>query len=104
MKSYIRSDALFLVATNKFNIKKCNSENNSCVVPYFEVDYRHYSSICIIIGGETEGVSESALELMSFYDNRMINIPLSNEVESLNSVSAFSIILFEIRRQIMFNK
>ncbi|CAH1402174.1 unnamed protein product [Nezara viridula] len=104
MKSYIHKDALLLVATNKFSLKESSTPNNSCVVPYYEVDYCNYPSICIIIGGETEGISENALELMSFYDNKMINIPLSNEVESLNSVSALSIILFEIKRQIMRNK
>nr|XP_024215130.1 rRNA methyltransferase 3, mitochondrial-like [Halyomorpha halys] len=104
MKSHLHKDALLLVATNKFSSKESETKSNPCVVPYYEVDYCNYPSICIIIGGETEGVSESSLELMTSYNHKMINIPLSNEVESLNSVSALSIILFEIRRQIMFNK
>lgn len=82
--------------------------------PYSSVPFSHCNHVVLIIGGETEGISDDALRFMSIKTgqnsvtggrpeppyNSCIHIPLSNGVESLNSNAAAAIMLFEIRKQL----
>jgi TrmH family RNA methyltransferase len=53
----------------------------------------------LIIGGEAEGVSESARKLM----NAKISIPMFGNIESLNAGVAGSLLMFEVVRQRIVN-
>jgi rRNA methylases len=71
------------------------------VVPYFAVDYTNQSSVVLVIGGETEGLSINAFRLAHDRYGIRLNVPLSNNVESLNSGTALGIIVFEMKRQFL---
>lgn len=71
------------------------------VVPYFAVDYTNQSSVILVIGGETEGLSINAFRLARDRNGVRLNVPLSNNVESLNSGTALGIIVFEMKRQFL---
>lgn len=71
------------------------------VVPYFGVDYVNQTSIILVIGGETEGLSINAFKLACDRYGVRLNVPLSNNIESLNSGTALGIIAFEIKRQFL---
>jgi hypothetical protein len=71
------------------------------VIPYFAVDYTNQSSVVLVIGGETEGLSFSAFRLAHDRYGVRLNVPLSNNVESLNSGTALGIIVFEMKRQFL---
>jgi len=71
------------------------------VVPYFAVDYTNQSSLVLVIGGETEGVTFNAFRLARDRNGVRLNVPLSNNVESLNSGTALGIIVFEMKRQFL---
>ncbi|XP_066601825.1 rRNA methyltransferase 3A, mitochondrial isoform X2 [Prorops nasuta] len=70
------------------------------VLPYFKVDFVQ-SSIVLIISGETEGLSSETIQFILEKKGKRINIPLTNDVESLNNSMAFGILTFEIRRQFL---
>lgn len=62
----------------------------------------------VIIGGESHGISVEAQNLMlkNLKDGQgggVINIPLTNGVESLNVAAATAILLFEMRRKLILN-
>ncbi|PNF40844.1 hypothetical protein B7P43_G16004 [Cryptotermes secundus] len=78
-----------------------NRLSNIPVVPYFAVDYVNQSSVILVIGGETEGLSINAFKLAHDRYGVRLNVPLSNNIESLNSGTALGIITFEIKRQFL---
>lgn len=67
--------------------------------PYVDVDYKMCKHITLVIGGETEGISAESYKLATEYNGCRINIPLANDIESLNTGGALGVIAFEIRRQ-----
>lgn len=71
---------------------------------YHNIDFTRCSSVVLIIGGETEGVSEDALALTAQRGGSRLHIPLSNSVESLNSGCALSVLLFEMKRQLLLSE
>lgn len=73
------------------------------VIPYYAVDYCT-NEIILVINGETEGLSLETLKLLWEKRAVRVNVPLSNNVESLNVGSALGIISFEIQRQIIFKQ
>ena len=72
------------------------------VVPYYEPDYTK-NEVVLIVGGETEGLSAESLELLKTRKGVRVNIPLTNNMDSLNAGMALGIIAFEVKRQ-FFNK
>ncbi|KAG1943548.1 RNA methyltransferase [Pimephales promelas] len=56
---------------------------------------------CLIIGGETHGLSREALQLAERTGGRRLLIPMVHGVDSLNSAMAASILLFEGRKQLL---
>ncbi len=62
-------------------------------IPHYTVDWTRPS--VLIIGGEARGAESAAEEL----SQKIISIPMVNDVESLNAAIATGVILFEIRRQ-----
>nr|XP_023020610.1 rRNA methyltransferase 3, mitochondrial [Leptinotarsa decemlineata] len=71
------------------------------VLPYYSVSFNPSSHIVVIIGGETEGISENSYKLAKDFNGVRLNVPLSNDVESLNTGVALGVIAFEIKRQLM---
>jgi len=54
----------------------------------------------VVVGGETEGVSADAYELMKMNSNGCcVHIPLADGIDSLNTSTALAVILFEIKKQ-----
>ncbi|XP_069703756.1 rRNA methyltransferase 3, mitochondrial isoform X2 [Periplaneta americana] len=80
-----------------------NYLKNVPVFPYFAVDFASQDSVILVVGGETEGLSAESFQLVHNRGGVRLNIPLSNNVESLNSGTALGIIVFEIKRQFLTN-
>lgn len=80
--------------------KRTDLSKQLSVVPYFSVDYTQSETV-IIVGGETEGLSEFTFKIANDNGGVRVNIPLNNGVESLNSGMALGIIAFEIKRQFL---
>ncbi|XP_017780682.1 PREDICTED: rRNA methyltransferase 3, mitochondrial [Nicrophorus vespilloides] len=69
------------------------------IVPYYSSNFSQTNENVLIVGGETEGISQGAYSLAAKTNGIRLNIPLENGVESLNTGTAFGIISFEIKRQ-----
>lgn len=78
-----------VVKLEGLNVYVADMDGQSC----WEMDLRQ--PVCLIVGNEAEGVSESARKLA----NGKISIPMSGETESLNAGVAGSVLLFEVLRQ-----
>lgn len=93
-------------------------------LPYTAVSFRNCQHAVLVIGGETEGISREAYQILAHqrrmwtpkangveadgdedaeasvsHGHHALQIPLANGVESLNTSVAASILLFEIRKQ-----
>ncbi|XP_043678840.1 rRNA methyltransferase 3, mitochondrial [Vespula pensylvanica] len=73
------------------------------ILPYYAVDYCT-NEIALVISGETEGLSLETLKFLWEKRAVRVNVPLLNNVESLNVGAAIAIISFEIQRQIVFKQ
>lgn len=80
-------------------------------VSYTEVDYTKFKEIYLLVGGETEGIGDDTLQIVSSLKTSFLNsgvlatfsrihISLRNRIESLNVANATGILVFEIRRQL----
>lgn len=101
------------VASNKLEEKISAVKRSFKSTPYSAVPFARCNHVVLVVGGETEGVSDDAIKFMANHNvdkkdiddelavpgNSCIHIPLSNGVESLNSNAAAAIMLFEIRKQ-----
>ncbi|KAK3928997.1 rRNA methyltransferase 3, mitochondrial [Frankliniella fusca] len=74
------------------------SETSLPVHSYYLVNYPAMDNIFLVLGGET-GFSNEALKLGESLNRFRVNIPMLNNVESLNVTSALSILTFEMKRQ-----
>ena len=70
------------------------------VKTYFDTDFTS-SEIALIIGGETEGLSNEAHKFTFERNGQKIYIPMITGINSLNAAVASSIILFEVKKQHM---
>jgi tRNA G18 (ribose-2'-O)-methylase SpoU len=75
--------------------------SNTKALNYCKEDYgTNGRPIVLVLGGETQGVSKEALELLnSVKCASAVHIPLAHGVESLNVAGAAAVLLFEIRKQ-----
>lgn len=94
-------------------------------LPYTSVSFERCQHAVLVIGGETEGISREAYNILTAQrsnwtkpqtlvvddtaplaseNHHALQIPLANGVESLNTNAAASILLFEIRRQMLMKK
>ncbi|KAI8435138.1 hypothetical protein MSG28_003515 [Choristoneura fumiferana] len=69
------------------------------VCPYYSVEYGPLKHVTLVIGGETEGISEDSYKLAADNNGLRLNIPLQRGVDSLNTGMAAAVIAFEIRKQ-----
>lgn len=56
--------------------------------------------IYLVLGGETHGVSDYAMNFASGRPWNVVHIPLVSTADSLNTSNALAIILFELRRKL----
>lgn len=91
------SDELVLIADNNISNYIQNKVLNYDQIPTKLIKDKR---ITLIIGGETHGISEEALNYALKRDYRVVNIPIDESVNSLNVSTALGIILFELRRKI----
>ncbi|XP_057664220.1 rRNA methyltransferase 3, mitochondrial [Diorhabda carinulata] len=71
------------------------------LLPYYGVAFDPNKHNVLIVGGETEGISEQSYKLASELKGVRLNIPLGNNVDSLNVGTALGIIVFEMKRQFL---
>lgn len=77
------------------------SFQNIPVLPYYGVEYSSLRHITLIIGGETEGISDHSYNLASKKNGLRLNIHLDRGVDSLNTGMATAVIAFEMKKQII---
>ncbi|XP_076835694.1 rRNA methyltransferase 3B, mitochondrial [Brachyhypopomus gauderio] len=87
-----------------FNEDQYEEDRCSQTGPALETQPYHISwtgrHTAIVIGGETHGLSQEALQLAEKTEGRRLVIPMVRGVNSLNSAMAASVLLFEGRRQL----
>ncbi|CAH2074198.1 unnamed protein product, partial [Iphiclides podalirius] len=71
------------------------------VAPYYGVNFSTLDHITLVIGGETEGISEMSYRLGAMKNGLRLNIPMQKGVDSLNTGMAAAVIAFEIRKQLV---
>lgn len=94
----VGSNSLVLIADN--NLQNYNPEK---VFDYDKIPddlLMSSSSYCVIIGGETQGISKEARQFARRRDWRVVNIPIDPTANSLNISNALAVILFELRRKL----
>lgn len=67
---------------------------------YSSLSFQSSEDILLIVGGETEGISKKAYSFAAENNGIRVHIPLSNNINSLNSGVALGILIFEIKRQL----
>ncbi|KAG4080047.1 hypothetical protein HA402_006359 [Bradysia odoriphaga] len=102
-------DSIYSFLPRSYNVlvAENNAENAEKMLESSDMDrFVAYTDVpqsencVIVVGGETEGVSAEAYELMKMNRNGCcVHIPLANGVDSLNTSTALAIILFEIRKR-----
>uniref|UniRef100_A0A182NMM4 Uncharacterized protein n=1 Tax=Anopheles dirus TaxID=7168 RepID=A0A182NMM4_9DIPT len=108
LPEHTRSGSIFVIADNK---KAADERNGFQWRQYDRIDYGSADHVVLVIGGETYGVSDDIRTLVhqltqteaeAVPDRKFVaHIPLANGVESLNTASALSIILYEMRRSML---
>ncbi|XP_068899156.1 rRNA methyltransferase 3, mitochondrial [Tenebrio molitor] len=104
----IAEDANFFIADNKIVSDSDEGGRDLAevleqipVFPYHGLDFNASKHVVLIVGGETHGVSRSSYELALKSNGARVNIPLSNDVDSLNVGAALGVIAFEVKKQLV---
>lgn len=102
-------DSIYSILPRSYNvlIAENNSKNAEKILGPSEMDrFVAYTDIpqskncVVVVGGETEGVSAEAYELLRTNSTGCcVHIPLASGIDSLNTSTALAIVLFEIRKQ-----
>ncbi|KAL3267786.1 hypothetical protein HHI36_006915 [Cryptolaemus montrouzieri] len=105
MKEQLSGSNWFIADNNTITSSRSSTSivdlvENISLSSYHSLKYSGSDEISLIIGGETEGISEEAFSLVASLGGLRINIPLGNDIESLNSSTALAVIIFEMKRQI----
>uniref|UniRef100_A0A2A4K1Y3 Uncharacterized protein n=1 Tax=Heliothis virescens TaxID=7102 RepID=A0A2A4K1Y3_HELVI len=108
MPSHLEKDTSVLIADSNTTALDDSSEfeendkrSDMPVLPYYGVDYSSFKHTTLILGGETEGISDDSYRLAAAKNGVRINIPLQRGVDSLNTGMATAVIAFEIRKQLI---
>ncbi len=78
---------------DRLNMRVCVADGGEASVDYSKVDWTIPS--VLVVGSEAKGPSEEARRRA----DKVVRIPMHNQVESLNAAVAGSVILFEAMRQ-----
>lgn len=97
IRERIDNSTVFIADNNGEN----STQNILPIFPYIDIEYKLCDHITLIVGGETEGISEESFKIATELNGCRVKIPLSNDVESLNSGTALGVIAFEIKRQFL---
>ena len=62
---------------------------------------QHKQSVTLVLGGETEGISAQAKKFAFDHYGQYVTIPMTNNVDSLNTAIAASVILYELRKKLL---
>lgn len=107
ISTILPENANVFLADNNILTSSVNEQNSANevlqaipVLPYFSVEFNRFTKLVLVIGGETEGLSLDSYKLAKDCNGARLNVPLSNNVDSLNSGTALGIIAFEIKRQL----
>ena len=95
--------SLYLSENNLENARRLIDQRHhqALIVPYANATLDGQKEIVIVIGGETEGISESAYDLFNSKSHgQCIHIPLADGIDSLNTSSALAVVLFEMKKQL----
>uniref|UniRef100_A0A182W101 Uncharacterized protein n=1 Tax=Anopheles minimus TaxID=112268 RepID=A0A182W101_9DIPT len=109
LPDHTRTGSIFVVADNK---KPTDERNGFRWKHYDQIDYGSADHVVLVIGGETYGVSEDIRSFIhqltqtgeegGIQDRKFVaHIPLANGIESLNTASALSVVLYEMRRSLL---
>uniref|UniRef100_A0A182LZ12 tRNA/rRNA methyltransferase SpoU type domain-containing protein n=1 Tax=Anopheles culicifacies TaxID=139723 RepID=A0A182LZ12_9DIPT len=108
LPDYTRTGSIFVVADNK---KPTDERNGFQWKHYDQIDYGCADHVVLVIGGETYGVSEDIRSFIhqltqtsreGMQDRKFVaHIPLANGIESLNTASALTVVLYEMRRSLL---
>lgn len=120
--NYMKQDNLYIDANNNQTIEdnaisqtktyKSTAKTKSLVKklisqlpvkPYYTLDFTEREMV-LVIGGETEGISLELCKLLCAKNCIRVNIPLTNDVDSLNVGVAVGIVTFEMKRQFVTRK
>ena len=71
------------------------------VVEYSEMDCTGAKEVTVIVGGETEGVSNQAKKFAFDSYGQFVTVPMVEAVDSLNTATATAIVMYEARRQLL---
>lgn len=99
------SNSSIFIADNKILVQSAvdpitqESSTTLPVLPYYGVNFSKLDHIVLILGGETEGISEECYKFVAERNGVRLNVPLNNDVDSLNINTALGVIAFEIKRQ-----
>ncbi|VEN34557.1 unnamed protein product [Callosobruchus maculatus] len=109
IKDLIKPNSSIFIADNQTVTSTDSTEVVEAIqsvplLPYYSVDVSTAQNIVLIIGGETEGISEESYKFAAEMGGVRLNIPLSNGVDSLNTGTALGIILFEMKKQLIMAK
>ncbi len=72
--------------------------------PFQDLEVYGPNEVIVVVGGETHGVSDQAYKFAHHRYGQKVFVPLRNNIESLNTASAASVILFEVQRKILETK
>ncbi|KPJ01792.1 RNA methyltransferase-like protein 1 [Papilio xuthus] len=106
MPQHLPSDTSLFIADSNTDFPENKTEEVSKVgseipvLPYYGVDFAALNHVTLIIGGETESVSEMSYRLGVNNNGLRLHIPLHKGVDSLNTGMAAAVIAFEIRKQL----
>ncbi|XP_076473054.1 rRNA methyltransferase 3, mitochondrial-like [Babylonia areolata] len=70
------------------------------VVQYSDMDCAGAKEIAVVVGGETEGVSNQARKLAFDLYGQYVTIPMVEAADSLNTATAAAVVLYEARRRL----
>ncbi|XP_058975369.1 rRNA methyltransferase 3, mitochondrial-like [Musca domestica] len=92
------NSCVFIAENNKAKLR----DNNVDAIDYSQVEKTGAHNV-VVIGGESHGVSSEAYRFMSTVGDRgkCLNIPLAEGFDSLNVASALTLILYELRKNIL---
>ncbi|KPJ07824.1 RNA methyltransferase-like protein 1 [Papilio machaon] len=106
MPQHLPSDTSLFIADSNTDFAENKTEQVSKVgseipvLPYYGIDFSALNHITLIIGGETESISEMSYRLGVSNNGSRLHIPLHKGVDSLNTGMAAAVIAFEIRKQL----